>query len=141
MIANAFERAENLMARASFLLVALLAATPGWAAPQKQAPPAGRAQSDQQENSAANPASAEEDISVGTFYMHKGDIDAAIARFEDAIRQKPALAQPRILLAEAYEKKGDKIEAVKYYREYLQEFPHAPDAKKLEKKIEKLTSR
>ena len=121
--------------------MALLIAVPVAAAQQKQAPPAGRAQSDQEENAPASPASVEEDIQVGTFYLHKGDIDAAIPRFEDAIRQKPGLAQPRILLAEAYEKKGDKIGAVRCYREYLQVFPHAPDAKKIEKKIEKLSSR
>ncbi len=80
-------------------------------------------------------------MEVGTFYMHKGDIDAAIPRFEDAISVKPGLAKPRILLAEAYEKKGDKAAAVKYYKEYLKVFPGAPDAKKIKSKIEKLTAR
>jgi len=44
-----------------------------------------------------------------------------------------------LLLAEAYEKKGDKAEALKYYKEYLQVFPTAPDAKNVRKKIEKLS--
>jgi tetratricopeptide (TPR) repeat protein len=86
-----------------------------------------------------NPLPAQEDIEVGTFYMHKGDIDAAIPRFEDAIRLQPNLAKPRLLLADAYEKKGDKATAVKYYREYLQVYPTAPDAKKVQKKIDKLS--
>lgn len=73
--------------------------------------------------------------------MHKGDTDAAIPRFQDAIRQKPKLGKPRILLAEAYEKKGDKLNAAKSYEEYLQVFPNAADKKKIEKKIEKLSSR
>jgi Tfp pilus assembly protein PilF len=143
MIAKAFQCAENTMARTRTLLLVIVlpTAVTAWAAQQKQPPPAGHAQSDQQENATPSPVSAEKDIQVGTFYMHKGDTDAAIPRFEDAIRQQPKLARPRILLAEAYEKKGDKIGAVKYYREYLQVFPHAPDATKVEKKIEKLTSR
>jgi TolA-binding protein len=46
-----------------------------------------------------------------------------------------------LLLAEAYEKKGDKLGAAKCYREYLKAFPKAPDAAKLQRKIEKLTAR
>jgi Tfp pilus assembly protein PilF len=73
--------------------------------------------------------------------MHKGDTDAAIPRFEDAVRKQPNLGRPRILLAEAYEKKGDNVSAAKCYQEYLQAFPHAPDKRKIEKKIEKLSGR
>jgi tetratricopeptide (TPR) repeat protein len=86
-----------------------------------------------------DPVSAEEDVEVGEFYMHKGDIDAAISRFQDAIRLRSNFAKPRLLAAEAYEKKGDKINAVKYYKEYLQVLPKAPDAKKIQNKIEKLS--
>ena len=121
-------------------MIVLLTILPGWAGQQKQKP-ASPAQSAQQQNGANNQASGEEDIEVGTFYMHKGDTDAAIPRFQDAVRKQPKLGKPRILLAEAYEKKGDNINAVKAYREYLRAFPHAPDKKKIEKKIEKLSSR
>jgi tetratricopeptide (TPR) repeat protein len=86
-----------------------------------------------------NPLPAQEDIEVGTFYMHKGDYDAAIPRFQDAISLQPNLAKPRLLLADAYEKKGDKSNALKYYKEYLKVFPTAPDAKKVQKKIDKLS--
>ncbi|MGA9186131.1 MAG: tetratricopeptide repeat protein [Candidatus Acidiferrales bacterium] len=88
-----------------------------------------------------NPFHAQHDLDVGTFYMHKGDYDAAIGRFQDAIALQPKLAKPRYLIAEIYAKKGDKIAAAKYYREYLQVFPDAPDAKAVRKKIEKLTDR
>jgi tetratricopeptide (TPR) repeat protein len=88
-----------------------------------------------------NPLPAEQDVDVGTFYMHKGDMDAAISRFEDAIQLKADYAKPRMLLAQIYEKRGDKANAVKYYREYLQVYPHAPDAKKVQAKIAKLTTR
>jgi tetratricopeptide (TPR) repeat protein len=88
-----------------------------------------------------DPVSAEDDIEVGAFYMHKGDIDAAISRYKDAIRLRSNFAKPRLLLAEAYEKKNDKASALKYYKEYLEVFPKAPDAKKIHSKIEKLSGK
>jgi tetratricopeptide (TPR) repeat protein len=88
-----------------------------------------------------DPLPAEKDVEVGIFYMHKGDYDAAIPRFEDAIELKADYAKPRLLLAQTYEKKHDKVNAAKYYKEYLTVYPHAPDAKKIQEKIEKLAER
>ncbi|MFY9803961.1 MAG: tetratricopeptide repeat protein [Candidatus Acidiferrales bacterium] len=93
-----------------------------------------------EDDPAWDPFHAQQDIDVGTFYLHKGDTDAAISRFEDAIRLRANFAKPRLLLAEAYEKKGDNSEAVHYYKEYLKVLPNAPDAKKVQKKIEKLSA-
>jgi tetratricopeptide (TPR) repeat protein len=87
-----------------------------------------------------DPVTAEEDVEVGQFYMRKGDIDAAIGRFQDAVRLRSNFAKPRLLAAEAFEKKGDKADAVKYYKEYLQVLPKAPDAKKIQTRIEKLSA-
>ncbi|MGB9241845.1 MAG: tetratricopeptide repeat protein [Candidatus Acidiferrales bacterium] len=86
-----------------------------------------------------NPLPAQQDIEVGMYYLHKGDIDAAIDRFLDAIQQRPNFAKPRLLLGKAYEKKHDNESAVKYYKEYLKVLPGAPDAKEVQKKIEKLS--
>jgi len=94
-----------------------------------------------EDNPAWDPFHAAQDIDVGTFYMHKGDMDAAIGRFQDAIRLRPNFAKPRILIAEIYEKKGEKSEALHYYKEYLQVFPDAPDAKKVQKKIADLSKK
>jgi len=77
---------------------------------------------------------------VGTFYMHKGDVDAAIPRFEDAIKLRPDFAKPRLLLAEIYETKHENETAVKYLKEYLQVYPKAPDADKIRKKIDTLSA-
>jgi tetratricopeptide (TPR) repeat protein len=88
-----------------------------------------------------DPFHAQQDVEVGTFYMHKGDVDAAIARFEDAIRLRENFAQPRLLIAQCYEKKHRTAQALKYYREYLKVFPDAPDRKKVEKKIEELSQK
>jgi tetratricopeptide (TPR) repeat protein len=93
-----------------------------------------------EDKSTYDPFHAQQDVEVGEFYLHRGDIDGAIARFEDAIRLRDNFAQPRLLLAECYEKKHQTAKALKYYREYLKVFPDAPDRKKVEKKIEKLSS-
>jgi tetratricopeptide (TPR) repeat protein len=93
-----------------------------------------------EDDPAWDPFHAQQDVEVGEFYLHKGDLDAAIERFEDAVKLRANFAKPRLLLAETYEKKGDKQEAVRYYKEYLQVLPGAPDAKKVKEKIEKLSS-
>jgi tetratricopeptide (TPR) repeat protein len=85
-----------------------------------------------------DPLRAEKDLEVGKYYMHKGDVDAAIDRFEDAAAAKPGYALPFRYLGEAYEKKGKKKPAVKAYQRYLDLYPHAEDGDKIRKKIEKL---
>lgn len=127
----------------STVLLAIGPSSVAWSARQQQGqqkPAAQTGESSSQENSTFDPLPAEKDVEVGTFYMHKGDVDAAIARFQDAIRLQPKFAKARLLLAAAYEKKGDREAAVKCYQEYLQAFPNAPDAKKIQKKIQKLST-
>jgi tetratricopeptide (TPR) repeat protein len=87
-----------------------------------------------------DPLRAEKDLEVGKYYMKKGDIDAAIDRFEDAAVAKPGYAIPYLYLGEAYEKKNKKKQAVKAYQRYLDLYPHAEDADKINKKIDKLHS-
>lgn len=86
-----------------------------------------------------DPYHAQKAVDIGEFYMKKGDVDAAIDRFLEAIRLKKDFAKPRLLLGEAYEKKDEKADALKYYKEYLQILPKAPDAAKVRKRIEKLS--
>jgi len=85
-----------------------------------------------------DPLRAEKDLQVGHYYMNKGDVDAAIDRFEDAIVAKPGYAAPFLFLGEAQEKKGQKRLAAKSYTKYLDLDPHASDAEKVRKKIDKL---
>ncbi len=85
-----------------------------------------------------DPLRAEKDIEVGRYYMKKGDFDAAIDRFQDATIARPGYALPYRLLAEAQEKKGLKREAVQSYKTYLKIYPHAEDAGRIRKRIEKL---
>src|SRR5215469_16978727 len=85
-----------------------------------------------------DPLRADKDMQVGKYYMKKGDVDAAIDRFEDATLAKPGFALPFLYLGEAYEKKGKKKPAVKAYQRYLDLDPKADDGDKIRKKIEKL---
>jgi tetratricopeptide (TPR) repeat protein len=85
-----------------------------------------------------DPLRAERDMQVGQYYMHKGDVDAAIDRFEDATTAKPGYALPFRLLGEAQEKKGLKRQAIKSYTRYLDLYPKAEDKDKVQKKIDKL---
>jgi tetratricopeptide (TPR) repeat protein len=87
-----------------------------------------------------DPLRAEKDLEVGQYYLKKGDVDAAIDRFEDAAAAKPGFAIPYRYLGEAHEKKGQKREAIKSYTRYLDLYPHAEDAAKVRKKIDKLWS-
>jgi tetratricopeptide (TPR) repeat protein len=85
-----------------------------------------------------DPLRAEKDMQVGQYYMHKGDVDAAIDRFEDATLAKPGYALPFRYLGEAQEKRGMKKKAIKSYQRYLDLYPKAEDKDKIQKKIDKL---
>src|SRR5215471_5279844 len=133
--------------RLSALTFGLLSfAALSYAAQSQQADPAKPKPKPNSDNATQNapdqpmwdPLRAEKDLEVGQYYMRKGDVDAAMDRFEDAILAKPGYAVPFRYLGEAQEKKGLKREAIKSYARYLDLFPHAEDRAKIEKKIEKL---
>ncbi|MGC2333836.1 MAG: tetratricopeptide repeat protein [Candidatus Acidiferrales bacterium] len=143
------------MRRASPLLLLMVFALPAWCARQSgQSPPASPPSSPssssakpspsqpapQKEIATFDPPNAEKDVEVASYYMRKGDMNAAIPRLQEAVQLKPKYAKARLMLAEAYEKAHDKDSAMKTYQEYLKAFPNASDAKKIEKKIEKLSS-
>jgi tetratricopeptide (TPR) repeat protein len=116
-------------------------------APAKQQPPAPTSKSKQNKDSAAqsapdqpkwDPMRADKDIEVGKYYLRKGDLDAAMDRFQDAIEAKPGYAIPFRYVGEIYEKQGKKKPAVKAYQRYVDLYPNGEDADKIRKKIEKL---
>jgi tetratricopeptide (TPR) repeat protein len=109
--------------------------------PAKKTPPKKNADNATQsapEQPTWDPLRAEKDLEVGQYYMRKGDLDAAIDRFQDATTAKPGFAIPFRFLGEAQEKKGLKKQAIKSYQRYLDMVPRADDADKVKKKIEKL---
>jgi tetratricopeptide (TPR) repeat protein len=97
---------------------------------------------DAEKDLAALPAmdrlAAVKDIEIGTYYMNKGNLDAAIDRLHDAAVSYPTYAEPWRLMGIAYEKKGILGEAIKADQEYLRLYPHAQIRKKLEAHIENL---
>ena len=78
-------------------------------------------------------------MEVGQYYLRKGDTEAALDRFQDAIRYKYDFGRPRLLIAEIYERRHDNAQAIRYYSEYLKILPQAPDAKKIKERIDKLS--
>jgi tetratricopeptide (TPR) repeat protein len=115
--------------------------------PADEPPPAKKAPAKENADNATQSASdqptwdplrAEKDLEVGQYYMRKGDLDAAMDRFQDATTAKPGFAVPFRFLGEAQEKKGLKKQAIKSYQRYLDMVPHADDGEKVKKRIEKL---
>lgn len=94
-----------------------------------------------QQEAEFDPLKAEKNLEVGKYYLRRGNYDAAIDRLKDSIRYKSNYAEPHRLLGEAYEKKGDREEAVRYYKKYLEILPSAEDAEKVKKRIKKLTKK
>src|SRR6266852_3031411 len=90
-----------ILAALSLLCAAPLVHAPG-PAPEKPTGKPGK-NDKQNKDTATNSASdqptwdplrAEKDLEVGQYYMRKGDVDAAIDRFEDATLAKPGYAIP-----------------------------------------------
>lgn len=128
-------RALLILSSAAALLAAVL---PLAAFARQESSSASKVQAEQQ-LALVNASKAAQDVDVGTFYMHKGDYGAAISRFEEAVQLNSRDAKARLLLAQSYEKQGDRTHAIKTYRDYLTEFPHASDQKKIQKKIAELS--
>ena len=87
-----------------------------------------------------DPLRANKSVEIGSFYLKRGNYDAAIERFQDATHFQPKLARPYSLLGEAYERKGDVDSALAAYKKYLAVYRNAPDREKVLKRIEKLES-
>lgn len=87
---------------------------------------------------AYNPYRAVHDVEVGKFYLKRGDLAGAIARFKEAMLYKDNYAEPRMLLGEAYEKNNDPATAIHYFEEYLKILPESPDSKKVREQIAEL---
>jgi tetratricopeptide (TPR) repeat protein len=111
----------------ALLLLVLIAAAP---APAQKKP-----QKNTQPDPVFEPFKAEKSVEVGMYYLKKKNYDAAIERFQDALRFKPGFARPHLLLGRAFEKKGDFEDSILHYKAYLEILPNAEDAKQVRKKI------
>ena len=142
MIANRSKLNGNAMRRTFPFLVLMAFAMPAWCARQSgQNPPAPPPSSSSSSSSSPksakptaqprdiatfDPPNAEKDVDVASYYMRKGDMNAAIPRLQEAVQLKPHYAKARLMLGEAYERVHDKQSRRKHYQEYLKEFPTHP---------------
>jgi tetratricopeptide (TPR) repeat protein len=103
---------------------------PGLATQNQQAP-----QPPQAQEQNFDPMRAVHDLDVGKFYMKRGDLGGAIARFKDALLYKPHYAEACLLLGQAYEKSNDPGRAITYYQKYVKILPNTHESKKLRGRI------
>jgi len=76
-----------------------------------------------------NPMKALKDIEVGDFYFKRKNYKAARDRYKEALYYKDGDAVASFRLAVCQEKLGEKVEAKKYYEQYLKILPEGPFAK------------
>ena len=89
-------------------------------------------------NKEYNPILAEKNLKIGDFYFKKGNYDAAIPRYQDAIEYQPSLVAAYDALGRAYEKKGDKVKAIAIYADFLKKFPNSPKAPEFKSRSNRL---
>ncbi len=112
------------------------------AAPQqtqpKEAEPPEEDESSKPTEYAFNPLQAEKELTVGNYYMKKGSYKAAVARFTEATKWNPALAEAYLKLGEAAEKYKDPKAAKEAYSKYLELAPDSKNAPLIKKKLAKM---
>jgi len=87
-----------------------------------------------------NPVQAANELSIGRQYLKKGAYKGAAARFEEALKWNPQLADAYLFLGEAREKMGDRKRAKAAYDKYLELAPGAKNADEVSKRASKLAN-
>jgi tetratricopeptide (TPR) repeat protein len=73
--------------------------------------------------------SAAKSVEIGDFYLRRKKFNAALSRFQEALRTDPHYAPAYRELGKVYEKMGLRQKALDAYRKYLDELPSAKDAR------------
>jgi len=68
-------------------------------------------------------------VEIGNAYLHKGRINAALSRFQEALKDNPNYAQAYLGLGKVYERMKENQKALNAYEHYLDELPSTKDAK------------
>src|ERR1017187_1312535 len=74
----------------------------------------------------------------GKQYLEEANYDKAISYFKDAYSIDCSVHAILPIIATAYERKGDKAEAVRALEEYVRRAPNAPDHDVIERRIKNL---
>jgi tetratricopeptide (TPR) repeat protein len=67
-------------------------------------------------------------VEAGNVYLHKGALEGALSRFQEALKDNPHYAPAYLGLGRVYERMKQKQKAVDAYLRYLDELPSAKDA-------------
>lgn len=87
------------------------------------------------------PPSAPKSVEIGNFYLKRKKMNAALSRFQEAVKTDPSYAPGYLGLGEVYEKIGLKQKALEAYLRYLDTLPstkQAEEAKEVHKAIARL---
>jgi tetratricopeptide (TPR) repeat protein len=85
-----------------------------------------------------NPMKALKDVEVGDYYFKRKNYKAALDRYKEALYYKDNDAIASFRLAVCQEKLGQKVEAKKYYEQYLKILPEGPFAKDAQASLDRL---
>ena len=86
------------------------------------------------------PPSASKSVEIGDYYLRRKKFNAALSRFQEALKTDPHYAPAYRELGKAYEEMGQPQKALDAYRKYLDELPSARDARE-DKRIHKAITR
>ena len=84
--------------------------------------------------------SASKSVEIGDFYLRKKKYQAALSRFQEALRTDPHYAPAYRELGRVYERMGQWKKSLDAYQKYLDELPSAKDAREA-KEIHKAIAR
>jgi tetratricopeptide (TPR) repeat protein len=84
--------------------------------------------------------SAQKSVEIGDFYLRRKKFNAALSRFQEALKTDPHYALAYRELGKVYEKMGFWQKSLEAYRKYLDELPSAKDAREA-KNIHKAIAR
>ncbi|MGA9056804.1 MAG: tetratricopeptide repeat protein [Terriglobia bacterium] len=84
--------------------------------------------------------SASKSVEIGDYYLRRKKFNAALSRFQEALKTDPHYAPAYRELGKVYEGMGQPQKAVDAYRKYLDELPSAQDARE-DKRIHKAIAR
>ena len=85
-----------------------------------------------------NPDKAAKEVRVGGFHMKRHNWNAAVARFQEAVKWNPKQADAWLKLGEAREKNGEATKALEAYRKYLELAPNDKKAREARKAVARL---
>jgi len=85
----------------------------------------------------ARPAAPKTPFAEGEALLRSGDVDGALAKYQEAARANPSDPKAQKMIGKCYNRLGQHDRAVPYLKKYLELSPNAPDAAFIQAQIEK----